>query len=120
MGCDIEGWHDRTRVLEVEGLLSTLATERYLRGPLLHNVLDAVAVDPVLVRAVSSVEDLIARIERGIAEADFLVEIGAIEALVRSLVADVEPVVPRSGTYEKSGPAGTSLATETPSTNAAA
>ena len=73
----------------VEMLLNTLEVERYVRGPLLQNVLDELSADPRLSAAADLARSLLDRLD-GVEAAEFHRTIREIRFLVRE-------ASPRSG-----------------------
>ena len=65
------------------GLLNTLETERYVRGPLLVEVIDTIASDARFAPALQTAHDLLDRLEHGrIGDADFVRGISELRSLV--------------------------------------
>jgi hypothetical protein len=68
----------------VESLLNTLEAERYVRGPLLCNIVDELSVSESYAPAATLARALLAEIERGpISDAVFQAKLGELRACVR-------------------------------------
>jgi hypothetical protein len=100
----------------VETLLNSLEAERYLRGPLLLNVIDELASIDTFSRAAEFARRMFEAYEGGtIEDGDFIARVQELRGLVRMLsrppslrppISDAHSRAPASGTVSDTKPAG--------------
>lgn len=72
----------------VETLLNSLEAERYVRGPLLHNIVDELSCSPCFAPAASAARAMLEMLETGrLIESEFAVRVDALRQLVHALGA---------------------------------